>query len=213
MNEIKKWYYETVGKEIVEKLKEKKYNAVYVDSLEEAKTKVLEIIPKGSSIALGGSMTLEEMNMVEEFRNGNYKLYDRYQKLPFSEIVEIMRQSMLADYLVTGTNAVTKNGELVNMDSTGNRAAGMIFGPKNVIVVIGANKVVENFDEAMNRLKTIAPMNAKRLSGHDTPCKKTAVCDDCQIKHRICNYISVVNNGAKFEGRFTVIVIGSDIGL
>lgn len=211
MDPVKKWKYQCDAKDLVEVLNKKKYNAIYVDNLKEAREKVLEIIPKGSSIALGGSVTLNEMDLVETFRSKDYNFYDRYQDLPFSEIVEIMRQSMVADYLVTSTNAVTKNGELVNMDCSGNRAAGMIFGPKKVIVIIGANKIVNNLDAAMERLEEVAILNAKRLN-HKTPCCETGVCEDCDCKGRVCNYVSIVKNGAKFPGRFTVIVVGDEAG-
>jgi len=211
MNEIKKWKYECNGKGIVEILKAKKYNAIYVDNITEAREKVLEIIPKGASIALGGSVTLNEMDIIDTFRKGDYKLYDRYQNLPFPEIVEIMRQSMVADFLVTSTNAITKKGELVNMDCSGNRAAGMIFGPKKVIVVAGANKIVEDIEAAEKRIKDVAMMNAKRIN-HKTPCAETGCCQDCDVKDRVCNYMSIVNNGGKFEDRFTVIIVGEEIG-
>ncbi|MPQ42974.1 lactate utilization protein [Clostridium tarantellae] len=211
MDKVQKWKLECDGKKMVEILDNKKYNAIYVNNINEAKEKVLELIPKGSSIALGGSVTLNEMDLINTFRNGDYKFYDRYQQLPFVEIVEIMRQSMIADFLVTSTNAITENGELVNMDCSGNRAAGMIFGPKKVIIVVGANKLVKDIDEAMRRIEKVAIMNAKRIN-HKTPCVETGQCDDCFVKGRLCNYVSIVKNGAKFPGRFTVIVIGDEVG-
>lgn len=211
MDKIKKWKCECDGKRLVDILNERKYDAIYVDNISEAKAKVLEIVPEGSSIALGGSVTLNQMDLINTIRNGNYKFYDRYQNLPFVEIVEIMRQSMVADYLITSTNAITEAGELVNMDCTGNRAAGMIFGPKKVIVVVGANKLVKNMDEALDRIKNVAILNSKRIN-HKTPCNESGICEDCFVKGRVCNYLSVVNNGAKFPGRFTVIVVGEELG-
>lgn len=211
MDKIKKWKYQCDAKEMVNILRDKYYNAIYADGIEEARAKVLELIPNGSSIALGGSVTLNQLDLIETFRSDNYKLYDRYKDVPFSETVEIMRQSMLADFLVTSTNAVTRNGELVNMDSTGNRAAGMIFGPKKVIVIVGANKLVDDVDEAMDRIKKVAILNAKRIN-HKAPCTETGNCSDCNVKGRICNYVSIVNNGRKFLDRFTVIVVAEELG-
>ncbi len=211
MNQYQKWQAQLVAKEMVEILNAKSYNALYAEDLIAAKEIVLKMIPLGSSIALGGSETLNAMGMVDTFRNGNYLFYDRYQKLPFPEIVEIYRQSLLADFLVTGANAITRKGEIVNMDSSGNRVAGIIFGPRRVIIVAGANKVVDNLDEAMKRIKQIAPMNAKRL-GHKTPCAETGKCMDCQTPARICNSIGIVNHGMKFEGRISVIVIAEEVG-
>jgi hypothetical protein len=118
---------------------------------------------------------------------------------------------MLADYLVTSTTALTRNGELVNTDSSGNRVAGMIFGPKNVIVVCGVNKIVDTIDDAFKRIRETAPMNAKRL-GHDAPCVNTGVCVDCQVPGRICNYSGIIHNGRKVPGRITVIIVAEDLG-
>lgn len=211
MDKVKKWSYECTAKEISQILRNKKYNVVVVDNLEEAREKVLELIPKGSSIAMGGSATLGEMDLLSTFRSEDYKFYDRYQDLPWPERVEIMRQSLLADFLVTGTNAITKKGELVNVDSSGNRAAGMIFGPKKVIVVAGVNKVVEDLDEAIKRIRKIAPLNAKRIN-HEAPCVETGKCEDCMVPGRICNYMSVVNQGGKFDDRFTIIIVADEVG-
>lgn len=212
MNQYKKWQMQCMAKEAVEILSKSHYDAHYAENIEEARKFVLGTIPKGVSIALGGSETINDLNIIDTFRNGNYKLYDRYDKsLPHEQVVEIMRQSLLADFLVTGTNAITRNGELVNMDCSGNRVAGMIFGPKRVIVVTGANKLVDNIDDAIKRIKSIAPMNAKRIK-HETPCAETGRCMDCHIKKRLCNYMTVIYNGWKFEGRITVVVIAEELG-
>lgn len=211
MNEYRKWQAQCIAREAVEILRGKHYDAHYAENLGQAREQVLAMIPPGASIALGGSVTLEEMGLIDLFRQGNYKLFDRYQKLPHEEIVEIMRQSLLADFLIAGTNAVTRRGELVNIDCSGNRVAGMIFGPKRVIVIAGANKVVDDLAEAMRRLRRIAPLNAKRI-GHQTPCAKTGKCQDCQVQKRLCNYMTVIYHGMKFEGRITVIMVGEETG-
>jgi L-lactate utilization protein LutB len=211
MNKYKRWQNQLIAEEMVEILTNKGYDAHYAENLIDAKKMVLDMIPMGSSVAVGGSETLGEMELVEIFRKGDYKFFDRYQDIPFSETVEIYRQSMLADFLVTGTNAITRNGELVNVDSSGNRVAGMIFGPKRVIVVAGANKVVDNTEEAFKRLRNIAPMNAKR-NGHKTPCAQSGRCTDCNIQASVCNFMGIINNGRKFEGRITVIMIAEEAG-
>ncbi|HEX3047603.1 MAG TPA: lactate utilization protein [Bacillota bacterium] len=211
MNSYRKWQCQCIAREAVDFLKKKHYDAHYTENLEEARNLVLSLIPAGSSIALGGSETIRELDIIDTFRNGDYRLFDRYQKLPWEQILEIMRQSLLADYLITGTNAITRQGELVNLDSTGNRVAGMIFGPKKVIVVTGANKVVDTLEDALKRLKEISPMNAKRV-GHETPCVKTGKCMNCDKEQRICNYLTVIHHGMKFEGRITVIMIAEDLG-
>ncbi|MDQ0150156.1 lactate utilization protein [Eubacterium multiforme] len=217
MNDYKKWYYTAKAERAVQALKEKKYDAVIVNNLEEAKKLVLESIPEGSSVAMGGSVTLNAMDMIPTIRNGNYKFFDRFDpNLTYKEEVEVYRQGMLADYFLSSTNAITEDGMLVNVDCSGNRAASMIFGPRHVIVVAGFNKIVKNLDEALKRLKEIAPMNCKRLKGHNVaPCVQNGECtgdDGCNIKQRMCNYISIVEHGGKFEGRFKVIIVLDEVG-
>jgi hypothetical protein len=211
MNKYIKRQCQVIAKEMVEVLKEKSYDAFYAEDLEEAKKLVLNMIPYKSSVAVGGSETLAAMGIVDIFRQGDYDFFDRYQNIPFTETVEIYRQSMLADFLVTSTNALTRKGELVNTDSSGNRVAGMIFGPKRVIVVAGANKVVDNLDEALKRIRKIAPMNAFR-NGHKVPCVETGICVDCQLQQSVCNSIGIINHGRKFEGRITVIMVAEEAG-
>lgn len=212
MDEIKKWQYVCTAENIVKVLNQKHFKALYVETLEEAKEKLLEMIEEGASVALGGSSTLNEMGIVDILRNGNYKFFDRYQKLPFDpDIVDIHRKSLTADYLITGTNAITKNGELVNTDCTGNRVAAMIFGPKNVIIVAGINKIVDSIDDAFKRIRNIAPMNSKRIK-HETPCVEIGYCTDCDCKKRICNFTTIIHNGIKFEGRIKIIIVADVLG-
>lgn len=211
MDKVQKWKYELDANDIIKTLKDKYYNAFYCSDINSAKEKVLEIIPEGSSIALGGSVTLDKLDIIDTFRSDKYKLFDRYKNVPFTETVEIMRQSLLADYLVTSVNAITKNGELMVTDSTGNRAASMIFGPRNVIIVVGINKIVENIDEGFKRIEEVAVLNAKRIN-HKTPCTITGSCSNCDVKDRICNFTSIIHNGRKFENRYTIIVVPEILG-
>lgn len=211
MDKIIKWKQQCDANEIVKILKIKYYDAYYCETLMDAREKVLELIPKSSSIALGSSVTLNQMDIIDEFRNCDYNLFDRYKDVPFSEAVEIMCESMLSDFLVASTNAITKNGQLVNLDSTGNRAAGMIFNPRKVIVVVKINKIVEDLDKLFKRLKKIEILNTKRIN-HKATRTTTGTCSDCDVKCRIFNYMSVVNNVKKFTNRFTILVIADNVG-
>ena len=211
MDKVQKWAAECAAKEMVEILKEQSYAVQYADNLEEARKLVLDLVPEGSSVAVGGSVTLEQMDLVETFRSGNYSFFERYKQPSWPETVEVYRQSLLADVFVTSANAVTKNGESVCLDCTGNRAASMIFGPKKVVIILGANKIVENLEAGIARAKEIAPLNCKRV-GHKTPCAETDVCTNCEIPQRMCNAIGVVTTGIKFEGRINVIMVGDEAG-
>ena len=211
-HEIKQWMNQNKANQISEVLKKVGYTVYQVNDIYEAKAKLLELIPEGASITLGGSVTLDEMGLLELFRSSKYKLFDRYQPMPYPERVELMRQGLLADYMVSGCNAITKRGELVNRDSSGNRVAGMIFGPSNVIMVAGVNKIVNNIDEAFARIKAIAPMNVRRLKHSDAGCTETGFCCDCDLKGRICNYTTIIHNARKHPGRLTMIIIADEIG-
>jgi hypothetical protein len=212
--EIKRWFDEQRAKQIETALVKKGYTVHVVESIAAAKTKLLELVPEGASVTLGGSAILDEMEFVNILRSGKYHFFDRYQKLPFiPDRVEIMRQGMLADYLITGCNAITKQGELVNRDCTGNRVAGMIFGPRQVIIIAGVNKIVNNLEAAFERIREVAaPMNARRLGTHQTGCLETGICTDCDTPGRLCNYTTIIHNAKKFPGRMTVIIIAAEAG-
>lgn len=201
-----------VAHEMVDLLAEKGYITYYTENVEEARDKVLELIPKGASVGVGGSETLKAMDMINILRNGDYHFFDRYQEgLPFSEVEEIYRQALLADVFLTSSNAITRQGQLVNIDSSGNRVAAISYGPRKVIVVAGVNKVVDTLDDAMKRLRQIAPLNAMRVH-HKAPCVETGKCMDCQIQQSVCNSVGIINHGRKTPGRFTIIMIADEIG-
>ena len=133
-----------------------------------------------------------------------------------------MRKVLSSDVFLSGTNAVTLDGKVVNIDGGGNRVAPMIFGPKKVIIVIGANKIVKNVDEAINRIKEFcAPINALRhsIQHHDTefmdlPCVKTGVCADCRKPQRICNFTTIIEGEShRSSGRMNIIIIGEPLGI
>lgn len=206
MNPVKQYFYEVKAKKMVEALKKRGFNAIYSESFDDAKEKVISMIPEGASVALGGSVTLQEMGLLDEVKKDKYKYIDRYAPVPWEETLDLYRQGLLADVLLTSTNAITEKGELVNVDCSGNRLAGMIFGPKKVIVVAGVNKIVKDIDAALKRLKEVAPMNCRRIN-HDTPCRETGECVDCLTPARMCNNIGIICADVKFGGRTTVIIV------
>ena len=132
-----------VAKDMCNILKDKGYETYYADNVEEASKICLSLINDNDTVGVGGSETLNAMNLIEQLRNGPYHFLDRYQKLPFNEIEDIYRQALTADVFVSSVNAITRDGRIVNVDSSGNRVAAISFGPKKVILAIGANKVVK----------------------------------------------------------------------
>ena len=179
-------------------------------SLQEVRSIVMEtLLPriKPASISWGGSMTFVASGLYEELKKSqSMKVLDTFDKdIPADESLERRRQSLLVDLYITGTNAVTENGMLVNLDMIGNRIAALTFGPKDVILIIGRNKIVPDLEEAMDRVKDIAaPANAMRLD-KKTPCVKTASCHECKSPDRICNTWTITQKSFP-KGRVKIIL-------
>ncbi len=185
-------------------------------NVEETKTIVMEkIIPsiKPKSVSWGGSMTFTATGLYDILKNDpDLKVIDPYDKSVSSEeTIERRRQSLLVDLFLAGTNAVTEAGQLVNLDMVGNRIAGITFGPKNVIVLIGRNKIVPDLESAMFRIKNYAaPVNTMRL-GKKTPCAKTSYCEECKSPDRICNTWTITEKSFP-RGRVKVVLINEEFG-
>jgi L-lactate utilization protein LutB len=198
-------------------LEKNNFEAFVAASVDEAKRIVTEdIVPKLGiqSVAFGGSMTVVDSGLYGHFKESNlYNVIDTYDRnLPQDEFIQRRHQALGADLFVTGTNAVTENGQLVNLDMTGNRVAGITFGPKHVILLVGRNKVVVDLEDAMVRIKNyVAPANAMRLK-MKTPCTKTGVCEECQSPMRICNTWTITEKSYG-KGRVKVVLINQDLGL
>lgn len=193
-------------------LKKNKMEAYFVPEKEDVVPAVAALLQPGDTVAVGGSKTLEECDVLRLLRSGEYEFIDRYEKgLTSEEVNDAFRDAFFANAFVTGTNALTESGELYNVDGTGNRVAAMIFGPKSVIVVVGKNKIVQDLSAARLRVKsTAAPMNAKRLA-RKTPCAVTGECANCSSPDRIC--CSAVTLCQQREaGRIKVLLVGQDLG-
>ena len=175
-----------------------------------------KILPKlaPKTISWGGSMTFvatELYDMLKAYPNAD--ILDTFDKsLSPEESLERRRESLLVDLFITGTNAVTRSGELVNLDMIGNRVSGITFGPRNVVVMVGRNKVVEDLEAAIERIKDYAaPVNAMRLN-KKTPCAKTGVCEECKSPERICNSWTITQKSFP-KGRIKVVLINENLGL
>lgn len=196
----------------MENLQKNNMEAFYVQDEKELLEKVSELINVGDTIAVGGSMTLFETGVMDMLRNGKYSFLDRYKPgLTKDEIMKVFRDSFSADAYFTSSNAVTENGELYNVDGSGNRVAAMLFGPDKVIVIVGINKIVKDVSEAVERNKRIsAPANTKRLD-RKTPCVSLGYCTNCNSPERICNeYVLIRRQGNK--DRIKVIIVGKEFG-
>jgi L-lactate utilization protein LutB len=203
--------------DVKDMLESNNFEAYLTENAAAAKKMVLEeIIPKigAKSISWGGSMTFNATGLYDALKKMKGITYlDAYDKtISREEALERRRQSLLVDLFITGTNAVTETGMLVNLDMVGNRVAALTFGPKNVIVLVGRNKIVPDLEEAMIRIKNFAaPANVIRL-GMKAPCAITSYCEECKSKDRICNSWTITEKSFP-KGRVKVILINEDLGL
>ena len=179
----------------------------YAESIPRLHELIEELVPEGQSVGCGDSVTLEQTGVFEYIKNHNYRFLDKHQNgLSHNEKREIYLQNFRADTFLTGINAVTMDGNLFNIDGNGSRIAPILYGPKQVIAVVGTNKIVNSFGEAVLRARqTAAPLDAKRL-GKDTPCAKLNKCIDCHHTQRICNDFVLIT-GQFEKDRIIVIFI------
>lgn len=212
MNKIKDWHNKTLGEKVVKALQKNFFNAIYLNKAEEAAKYILDNIKEGYKVGLGGSDTIKSLNIQEKIEALGSEILDHNKEgLSPEEKLNIRREQLLSDVFLCSSNAVTLNGELVNVDGTGNRVAAMTFGPKKVIVVVGINKICKDEEAAFDRIKMYAaPLNTKRL-GLDTPCTLTGLCMDCKNENRICKIYSVLKKKPHLTD-ITVLVVGESLG-
>ena len=177
----------------------------------EAKAAALAIIGD-KSVGIGGSATVRDLGLAEALQANGNQVY--WHWLVAKEAKQAARdKALMADVYMCSTNALTADGRLVNIDGTGNRAAGLIYGPHEVVVILGKNKIVNGLDEAMERIKRDAcPGNARRL-GLDTPCAKTGACHDCRTSARMCNVTFILEAPTRPVKAFHVLIVKENLGL
>ena len=186
------------------------FQTFFVPTKDKALDKVLSFIPSNANVGIGGSVTLREINLIEALTARGNTVFEHWSQ-PEENVTSIMRKQLNSDVFVASSNAVTEDGKLVNIDKAGNRVAAMIFGPKNVILVIGINKIVKDLEEGMRRLRNIAaPMNAKRR-GDKTPCATTGICTDCETSDRVCRIITIMEKKPS-RTDMTLILVGEELG-
>lgn len=208
----KESYYEKRGKLLVKNLQSRHFEAYYCANKEEALAKALELIPEGSSVCWGGAMSCQQIGLMDAVRSGNYRAIDRDACKTPEEKEQTQRDGLLCDVFLTGANAMSMDGQMVNIDGTGNRVAAIVYGPKTVLVVAGMNKVTDNLEDAIQRARTVAaPMNQQRF-GLPNPCTVTGSCADCKSETCICNQILITRH-CRPVGRIKFILVGEDLGM
>ena len=212
MNEFKAWSNDSLGAKAVEALEKNNFSSSYAQTKQAAVDKILSLIPSGATVGIGGSYTIIETGIEEELIKRGHKIFNHNRPgLPPEEVLALRRAQQSCDVFLCSTNAVTLDGKLVNVDGVGNRVASMIFGPKQVIVVAGTNKIVRNVEEAEKRIEMLAgPINNKRLN-RPNPCTVSGMCMDCQGPTRICNITTIIRKRPPLTP-MQVIIVGEELG-
>lgn len=204
-----------VGEKTVLSLKKRFFDAYYAPTKDEALSKAISLIPKTGTVAWGGSMSVVEIGLLDYILKNNYKVINRDSGVNQAEKNELLKKSMFCDTYLMGTNALSEDGELVNIDCFGNRTAALMFGPKSVIIITSIKKVMPTIEDAIKRARTVAaPINMHRVAGsgqRQTPCFATGFCNNCTSKDSICSHI-VITRLCNPQKRIKVILTAEDIG-
>jgi len=211
--EMVDWTYEKLCLKTVKALEKNEFSALYCPSAAEARQYIIDEAADADTVALGGSMSLAEMKIADELKKrGKTILVSKGPGITPEQGMAIRRRQLTCDLFLSGTNAVTLSGCLVNIDNTGNRVGPMAFGPRKSIVVIGRNKIVDgSIETAIKRVKDrAAPPNAKRLK-YETPCATTGFCSDCAAPDRICRIITILEKKPK-RSDLRILVVNQDLG-
>lgn len=203
---------EAVCNTVVKNLQKRGFDAYYCADKASALAQALELIPEGDVVSWGGSVSIDEIGLLDEMRSGRYKVIDRDLAKTPEERTQLMRQALLCDTFLMSSNAISEDGQLVNVDGTGNRVAALVYGPKSVLILAGINKIVKTHADALARARTIAaPVNIQRFPQLKTPCVETGVCADCNSSDSICSYI-LTTRRCKPIGKIKVILVGENLG-
>ena len=199
---------EKLAKEVIKGLESRQMSGYWAADKEEALKLALELIPEGSSVTMGGAMSVHEIGLVEALKKGNYNFIDRDE-------ADDPRAAMLAAYdadvFLSSVNAMTQDGILINIDGNANRVSAIAQGPRKVVFIVGMNKVCDDLDDAMKRARNVAaPINAQRFE-INTPCKKTGKCMDCKSPDTICCQF-LITRYERHPGRVHVILVNDALG-
>ncbi len=207
----KKMSYENLAETMIKNMEKRGINGFYCEDSKELVETVLKQLGDNKSITWGGSETLKECGLMDALQGTNHTLLDRMEAKTPEEKRAFYGKAVMADVFLTSTNAITVDGQLVNMDGNGNRVACIINGPEQVFVIAGMNKVVRTVEDGLNRIKTFAaPINGVRLHTN-TPCSYTGTCADCYAEGCMCCEL-VITRKSRTPGRINVFLVGEELG-
>lgn len=211
MTEQMKTYYEKRAQVLVKNLKSRHFEAYYCPDSASALAKALELIPEGASVGWGGALSAQQIGLIDAVKSGSFAAIDRDAATTPEERTQALKRCLTADVFLCGANALSLDGQMVNIDGTGNRVAAIAYGPDMILVIAGMNKVCDTLDDAVTRARTIAaPMNKQRFP-FKTPCEVTGACADCKSEESICNQILITRN-CRPAGRIKFVLVGEELG-
>ncbi len=211
MNTPQKLRNQRLAERLIKQLQRRHITAYYCPTATEAVQQVSSLIADGSSVTWGGSMTIRDIGIPQALRDrGTLEVLDRDLVTDRDEVVHIYERAFTADVYLSSANAISEDGVIVNIDGNGNRVAAITWGPKQVIFIIGLNKVAQTVEAALQRARsTAAPVNAARFD-IQTPCQLDGVCHNCNSPESICNHVHFLRNSPR--GRHTVVLVGESLG-
>ncbi len=211
MEDTKRVSYRTTAETVIKNLKRRNMEGYYCETSEEAVELVRSMIPAGDSITWGGTVTFGETGVKAALEQGDWRMIDRATATTPEEKREMWRDRTSADWFFMSANALTLDGELVNIDGNSDRLSLLLHGPEHVVVLVGMNKLVADVDAGFKRIRTVTcPLNAARLHTN-TPCEVAGVCSECHSERCMCCQM-VVTRHSRHEGRIKVILIGESLG-
>jgi len=223
-------FFERLAHKSIENLNKRGLKAHYAGDRREALSMVMEMIPPGVTVGTADSMTLLQVGVLSALKKrGRNEIFNPFERDTEGNRVfqgeqkeDLKRKAFFSDVFVIGTNAVTLDGKMVNTDAGGNRVAAMVFGPKKVIIVVGANKIVKDVEEALRRIREVAaPQNVIRIATKhhsaehlELPCAASGICSDCNHPRRICRYTTIIEGvSSEHRGRIHVLLVGERLGI
>lgn len=213
MEKYQKDRYVAAAESLSRKIERRNFQPIICQSLKEAREKALEKIAPDQSVGFGGSVTVEQSEIIEKLYERVQRMIDREKTKSAEERHQVMKQALLADYFLTSINGITEDGELVNVDSVGNRVAALTYGPDNVFAFVSMKKVYGDLKTTVEMVRrNTAPLNAHRLGLEKTPCIKKGTCGDCLQVECICNTIAITRRSMQ-KNRIVIFLIIEEVGL
>lgn len=197
---------------VAENLRKRRFEVTLAPNAAQAVQCALTLIPRGASVGFGGSATVKQLALDDALLANGCAIYAHGYVKP-DQADRLYDLASRADWYIASANALTESGDIVNVDGTANRVASLIYGVKNVLYVIGKNKIVPDLDAAIDRVRNVvAPRNAKRLN-RDVPCAQSGVCSYCDAPQCICNVTTIVHHPTKYQNRAHIVLIDEDLGM